>query len=530
LAAAVSVPSASFTGGTGNVSSVTLTVTLVGSGFLTVGMILLGAGVTPGTVITVAAAGNLTGTYTLSTPCTIASGTALTGGTAIYSNPIVGTLPVNRYVAVGSGFNTFAYSDNGTTWTAAGGTFMLSIARTVAYSPKLDLWIAGGQLTNVNTLAYSTDGKVWYGLGRSVVTTSVTTLLWDGTQFLVGGSDSVGILGYSTDGFNWVRTDSSNSLLYSDDSGNTWTGVPCSALMTSSAFAVTSNGSRWIAAAPSSNTFLFSETGNDWGTYNLPFQAVRWVNNKFVAVVGTLLTVQSLQRIAYSENGINWTLTNTGPNTAPQFNLVSVAYSSSLYLVVASVGPGVNYLNSRGGYLLTSSNGTTWTPSVLSEKQGGYVVWVGSPLNKFFMAADKFVFSSADGLNWTKVQLSNNGLLVAIEWSPHLSLLCAVGGSGGVNGVCVSTDGVSWTYGNLPYLLIKNLVWSEAFQVFCLTCNTSSAGTDLQQCYISKNGLAWYSTNTLYTGLNNFQDIAWSETLKKFCSVAQNIYVSKRIL
>ena len=91
-----------------------------------------------------------------------------------------------KFVAVGQGGNTVAYSTDGVNWTAVSSP--LSVGKSVAYSTPLGRWVAVGSGTN-DTMIYSTDGTSWTGAGKtalsstgySVAFSSVsmdTTLTW----------------------------------------------------------------------------------------------------------------------------------------------------------------------------------------------------------------------------------------------------------------------------------------------------------------------------------------------------------------
>jgi hypothetical protein len=65
-----------------------------------------------------------------------------------------------RFVAVGSGTNTIAYSnDNGSTWTPVTTTPFTLVGNGVAWNGTR--WVAVGSGTNI--IAYSADGITWYG-------------------------------------------------------------------------------------------------------------------------------------------------------------------------------------------------------------------------------------------------------------------------------------------------------------------------------------------------------------------------------
>ena len=95
----------------------------------------------------------------------------------------------------------------------------------------------------------------------------------------------------------------------------------------------------------------------------------------------------------------------------------------------------------------------------------------------------------------------------------------------------ISSDGINWTFGNLPAFQFFCIRWIQKLKIFiCLGYSIS-----IQQCIISSDGLNWYNTNTLNTP-NVFRSLAWSPELETFCAVGRSntpnvpaIYIGKLI-
>ena len=145
----------------------------------------------------------------------------------------------SRWVAVGEGTNSIAWSNDGITWTGLG-TIMFSRGAGIAWNGSRLVAVGVG----TNTLAYSDDnGLTWTGLGTSIFSTAGRAVAWDGTRFVAVGSGT-------------------NTIAYSTD-GITWTGVGTS-IFSSDGRAVAWNGTRWIAGGSGTNTLAWSNNGITW--------------------------------------------------------------------------------------------------------------------------------------------------------------------------------------------------------------------------------------------------------------------------
>jgi hypothetical protein len=119
-----------------------------------------------------------------------------------------------RWIAVGQGINSIAYStDGGATWTGDGQS-VFSRGNGIAYD-GVGRWLAVGQGAT-DTIAYSDDGGAsWTGVGNSVFATNGSTVAHNGVdQWTVGGPSQASPSPFSA------------GLANSTDGGLTWTPVP----------------------------------------------------------------------------------------------------------------------------------------------------------------------------------------------------------------------------------------------------------------------------------------------------------------
>ena len=242
-------------------------------------------------------------------------------------------------VAVGTGQNTIAYSEDGITWKGLGQNIFDGEGYNVAWNGSL--WVAVG-LGSVNTMAISQDGLQWTGLGNSTFSTSGSGIGWNGTYWVATGSGA-NTLAYSQNGTYWFGLGSSvftqsgsgvgwngtawlatgqggNTLAYSLDSIN-WTGIGSTTFSTLG-YAIATNGIYWVATGQGSNcmayttditgatgwtaiTGVFDTTGFVGSVYGIAWNGSTWV------AVGQPAG-SSNNKIAYSTTGNTWTgISNT---------------------------------------------------------------------------------------------------------------------------------------------------------------------------------------------------------------------------
>ena len=154
---------------------------------------------------------------------------------------------LNTNIASGGNFQHMIYSDdNGSSWNDCSKNnneyiSKLFTLRALSIKYANGIWIAGGQQYSSNphegySIARSSDGIIWTGIsGTTDLMTSVNDVEWNGVRWVATGG-----LG-------------SQSVLYSEDNGLTWTAVTDS----SKNLIIHGNG---IGVTSSKNTFATNET------------------------------------------------------------------------------------------------------------------------------------------------------------------------------------------------------------------------------------------------------------------------------
>lgn len=218
-------------------------------------------------------------------------------------------------------------------------------------------------------------------------------------------------------------------------------------------------------------------------------------------LVAVARTVSSgLSNIMYSlDGGGNWlgaTVAVTGRT------LTGVAFSESLGRFVVTSRDAV-------ASVLTSEDGQTWTPRVISTASWESVCW--SPSLELFVAVTTVarannVMTSPDGITWTE-QASGAPMDTlnwdTIIWAEAFGLFIA--GSAGDNDTMTSPDGVTWTDGQGVQSLRIAFNGSRACAI--TTSNIYNTYTD--------DGLAWTQVITHPSGM---ADVAASSSLFVICS------------
>ena len=168
----------------------------------------------------------------------------------------------SRFVAVGEGTNTMAYSDNGITWTSLG----KPLSRGISVTSNDKIWVATGQKDSlISTIVYSEDnGLTWIdasnatnsALGSgSIFSTRCTQSSWNGLMWVAVGTGTNSIA-YSTDGKNWTGL---GNTIFGEGKGVSWTGTKWVALGSVNRIAYSYDGINWVGV--SNSNAIFSSYG-----------------------------------------------------------------------------------------------------------------------------------------------------------------------------------------------------------------------------------------------------------------------------
>ena len=212
-----------------------------------------------------------------------------------------------KFVAVGEGSNTIAYSGDGLNWYIVNNSIdIFDKGYNIAYGNNRYISVGSGK----NTLAYSDDGINWIGLGKSIFNIAAYAIFWTGRRWIAGGEGKF-------------------TLAYSDDNGLTWTGLNHN-IFNKNVLAFAMNNNIIVAVGNGSNNIAYSiDHGLNWININGVFSKkckvinVSWVGNYFIACSN-----EPNNLMQYSYNGIDWfKITNSNGLLITEINTVTTNIS-----------------------------------------------------------------------------------------------------------------------------------------------------------------------------------------------------------
>jgi hypothetical protein len=253
-------------------------------------------------------------------------------------------------------------------------------------------------------------------------------------------------LAYSYDGITYIA--SSNTTLFNINK-------------------VDFNGYQWIAGGQSisgTQSLLLSSDGINWITpvnNVLPgyLTDVVWGQKKWVAL-GAVNNTSPPNRVAYSSDGMNWTLSTYNADNHVGF-FSSVAYNGSYF-----IAGGFNHIaKSTDGITWTDVDVTSIIGAVSSVTWNGRI-WVASGSN----TSNAFAYSS-NGSTWTAV---NTGLMNSSSVVVYNGTQFLAAGTGYYR-LASSRDGINWSgvmsYDNYDYLpgSITDITWNGIYWIVTTT-------------------------------------------------------------
>jgi hypothetical protein len=309
----------------------------------------------------------------------------------------------NIWIAGGEGTNSIAYSTNGIDWlqSTSGNSVITTSVYTVVWNGFM--WVAGG--SGSNTLAYSSDGINWTGSGTSIFSTSCNALAYNGLW--VSGGSGTNQLAYSYDGVNWSASSSGNAILTTSCSSVAW------------------NGTLWLAGGEGTNTLAFSYDGITWGalgdtTFSTECLSLTWSNSLWIA------GGSGTNNLAYSTDGLTWTPSSTALLTtvyalpAPPLNAFS---TQCLVGGGTNYSPYFNMCRSPNGITWSGdASGSATSGEGFNTFFYDGTMWVAGGGN-----GNGFLAYSYDGIQWTYANTANagfNGGILSIAKSDSMWIAC----------------------------------------------------------------------------------------------------------
>ena len=354
---------------------------------------------------------------------------------------VVFNTTLNQFVATGTGVNTFLSSPDGINWGSIGTTGVDAIARSVAWSPLLNLWTMVGNSGN-HSIATSIGGTTWVGRTGTTVFTTGFVVIWIGgaLNLFVAGGTGTAIIATSTNGIIWTaRTSNLTSTCFC----MAWNGTIILAGGASGTVSTSPDGITWTSRTPTANGIAGNVSGCAFSPTLGPTATGLWV-----------LTGSTTNTIIYQAAIIplvgGWTAVTSSATTIQ--NGYAVAWNPTLNHFLLGGGASSGTLNS----LLTSNDGILWTGFV-NLTQILYTVncvawngthWVaggigsgGSQGGTNFQAA-----WSPDGIGWSGIAINLMTAAFSIAWSGVANTDKGV--------VTQATNGVTFNQNNAAWVIV----------------------------------------------------------------------------
>ena len=382
--------------------------------------------------------------------------------------------------------------------------------------PAALLLVAGG--IGSNTLIYSTDGQNWVP-SETGLADACLAITYDGFTWLAGGIDDTGHITvvYSSNGRTWLP----------NIGGSTKFTQVCSALAT--------DGSLWVGGGRGTNTLI-----------GFSYDSLTW----YTAETGALLTGTNISAIAY--NGLLWlagaSSYNNGavPNAlvrssegahwsavdlsgTPMTNVYSICWNGSLWLVGGDVNGVAAIIYSTDGYAWFSSGSATVIPSSIRALSWNGLQFTAGGYDS--AGQGRTLAYSYDGITWTASTTTNmfpyycNGL----TWDGNRWIAIGIKGYTSGFSIATSADGLTWL-GNLsatdalpqgyavavnkalPFVAPKAPNPSATAPLTLIAGVNAYFGTAIGY---STNGIAWTFLSQVSTVANraNIDTLAWNGTI-----------------
>lgn len=325
----------------------------------------------------------------------------------IFSNKAISADYNNyRWIVVGQGINTIAYSDNGNDWYyIPNSTNIFSInGNNVYWNNYNNTWYILGQGTN--TLAYSYNGIVWNGLGNTYFTTAGYNIYYnniqnrfvavgEGTNSIIYSNDPSGIIWSpvinSTNIFTrgrrvkwipnlnlWIALGTGNYTIATSLDGINWNGISNSLLLfTVEGIDIDYDGNKIVAVGEGGNSFIYSYDGFNWiklgNSIFIKGTSIVWTG-KFWYATGT-----GTNTIAKSNDGIVWQYINNSSN------LLSTSNYIIGYLIATKISnnpDNINYEIDMNNIVYDNNMLNNYYNYFRKNKLTDYTIYPNSLLNK----------------------------------------------------------------------------------------------------------------------------------------------------
>jgi hypothetical protein len=445
--------------------------------------------------------------------------------------------------------NTLAYSNDGINWTGLGNAMFGGNSQVVsgtAIEWNGQYWLAAAQGSATYDLARSVTGiNGWTGISVSAFAANIYAILWNGSQWLIGGNTGAGagVIAFSTsdDASTWTTSAScpintrvtgiayngsrtvavgngaTHTMAYSDDFGATWTGLGVT-LLDNTATAANhhvywSMGKFIIAGTTSTGgKILYSNDGINWKTSVSPSLSscnaivattkqqhqIRFTQNTLItggnaSFDGGATWFQMLNQTigAVGYNGKYAVFCTTTPQTYIGYDLLNAFPITTANMDASCIEWNGTHWLMGGNQLLQSYDGYNWKSVATAHVTGGASVtgmdW--SPtLGRWIVSitgTTKIIYSE-NGVNWTLATTLVGG--GPVKWIGSY-FIAAVNTTANTQ-IAISQDGITWNVRTLgSYGQVEAITTNETGSTIIVTTYPNSTTTEAILC--SNDGTTW---------------------------------------
>ena len=306
------------------------------------------------------------------------------------------------YVAVDR--STIYRSTDGVNWASVFHTGTFTDIFTVAWSPSLNKYVAGGE---EGYIVFSDNGSDWSVLANSPTLNDIGEIVWLNDRFFA--LDSQGAIYTSVDGLVWVAaTTPDGTGKLSSVTWNGKSGVDALYLAVGWSTVVTStDGTNWSETVTpplgsndkvtwgggSANLFVIigwdnqlytSSDGETWTMRFMPEKSIYSQQNLYDIVWdGSVFTVVGQNgTILTSNDGIDWSIVASGSD------LNTVIHDGNRFIV-----------GGHNGRMLTSTDATTWQYHYMGD-DNYYIYGIASNGTNYIAVGQQYSLYSSDLSNW----------------------------------------------------------------------------------------------------------------------------------
>ena len=352
-----------------------------------------------------------------------------------------------KYIAVAYNTNTYGYSTDGISWTQ--GTMPSSKTwSSVCYGNGKYVAVAGG--INSNIMAYSTDGLSWTQ-GNMPSSQKWYSVCYGNGKYVavVGYSSNTNIYAYSTDGISWTQGTMPSSQLWNE---------------------VCYGNDKFVAIAINTNIMAYSTDGISWTQGNMPgstyWNSVCYGNDKYVAVATNddslyAFTISDfrdgLRLFSTTLSSMDFSNILNKPDTLSGYGITDGVLSSDLDEYHTTIEALQNLEFVPEGYDVASIGSNDLYLAVQKRVNANTEMSIDSSLFDIVLndpgqeTVSKFAMLNDEEMNGVK-NLSLMSFMPSEQYWPSVCYgndkFVAIADL--TNIMAYSTDGISWTQGNMP--------------------------------------------------------------------------------